>query len=186
MNAVTVLARPKPRVFQQMHLQMKIMRNVLLIVLTALLGTPVLAQDQKDMCHVYVVDVAQAQAAYESDDKKRMAAAQIVFPEFEPTSGEEKLTTKTYRFPNSKSVITASVFYTDESIVSKSGADSIIVAIVVSAKAQQNAITASGNAVAEVGYTLNPNTVRAKKYTSVNGRFYIVGIECRCNEPAAP
>ena len=36
----------------------------------------------------------------------------------------------------------------DESIVSKTGADSIIVAIVVSAKAQQNALTASGNSVA--------------------------------------
>ena len=162
------------------------MRSVLLILLMALLGTPVLAQEQSDVCHVYLVDVAKAQAAFDSGDEKRMAAAQVVFPEFKPTTGEEELTTKTYRFPNSKVIITASVFYTDESIVSATGADSILVAIVVSAKPQQNAITASGNAVAEVGYTNNPNTVRAKKYTKVNGRFYIVGIECRCNEPAAP
>ena len=155
------------------------MRSVLLIVFALLLGTPLLAQAQDDVCHVYVVDVAKAQAARESGDEKRLAGAVVVFPEFKPTIGEEELTTKTYP---SKFVITASVFYTDESIVSATGANSILVAVVVSAKRQQNAITASGNAVAEVGYTDNPNTVRAKKYTRVNGRFYVVGIECRCNE----
>ena len=165
---------------------MRIMRSVLLIVFIALLGPSVPAQEQSDVCHVYVVDVAKAQVAYESGDEKRMAAAQIVFPVFKPTIGEEELTTKTYSFPNSKFVITASVFYTDESIVSATGADSILVAIVVSAKPQRNAITANGNSVAEVGYTNNANTLRAKKYTTVNGRFYVVGIECRCNEPAAP
>ena len=157
-------------------------RSMFLAVFTLLLGSASLAQAQSDICHVYVVDIAKAQAAYDSDDKKRMAEAQTVFPEFKPTIAEEELTTKTYRFPNSKFVITASVFYTDESIVSATGRDSILVAVVVSEKAQQNAITATGNAVAEVGYTINRNTVRAKKYTTVDGRSYVVGIECRCNE----
>jgi hypothetical protein len=158
------------------------MRSVLLTLFTLLLGMSSLVQAQSDICHVYVVDIAKAQAAHDSADEKLMAGAQVVFPDFKPTIAEEELTTKTYQFPKSKSVITASVFYTDESIVSATGADSILVAVVVSAKAQQNAIMATGNAVAEVGYTLNRNTVRAKKYTMVDGRFYVVGIECRCNE----
>lgn len=158
------------------------MRIVFLTVFTLLLGTSSLVQAQSDICHVYVVDIAKAQAAHDSADEKLMADSQVVFPDFKPTISEEELTTKTYRFPKSKFVITASVFYTDESIVSATGRDSILVAVVVSEKAQQNAITATGNAVAEVGYTINRNTIRAKKYTTVDGRSYLVGIECRCNE----
>jgi len=155
------------------------MRSLPLIVFTLLLGTPVVVQAKSDVCHVYVVDVAKAQAAYDSDDEKRLAGSQVVFPDFQPTIGEEELTTKSYPFPKTKFFITASVFYTDESIVSESGADSILVAVVVSAKPPKNAIMAAGNSVAEVGYTITPNTIRAKNYTRVDGRLYVVGIECR-------
>ncbi|HEX7773587.1 MAG TPA: hypothetical protein VF435_14280 [Pyrinomonadaceae bacterium] len=59
------------------------------------------AQKQgKDVCHVYVVDVAKSKRAFdtvrqadnEEAVEKALAAGQIIFPEFRPTIGEEELT----------------------------------------------------------------------------------------------
>jgi hypothetical protein len=84
-----------------------------------------------------VVDSALAERYREASEKDQARLAKAVetdFPEFHPTIGEEELTTKTYRFPRSKLIITASVFYTDESLRSVKSADSIIVAVVVSSR----------------------------------------------------
>lgn len=148
------------------------------------------AQTRSDVCHVYVVDVANTTKAVESvvesgDDEayaKALASGQTVFPEFRPLVGEEELTTKTYRFPRSNLIITASVYYTDESMRSVAGADSMLVGIVTSPRAQTNAISTENNAVSEVTYSDNLDTVRAKKYVRVKGRLYLVGVECRCKE----
>ena len=129
------------------------------------------AQARKDACHVYVVDVARG--------------TQKVFAEFRPVIGEEELTTKTYRFPRSRLTITASVYYTDESMASASGADSMMVGIVVAPKAQRDAISGENNAVAEVTMNASQDTVRAQKYLKVNGRLYLVGVECHCKERLA-
>jgi hypothetical protein len=131
-----------------------------------------------------MVDVTKAKAAMAADGEG-LAAAQIVFPEFHPTIGEEELTTRTYPFPKSSLVITASVYYTDESMASAEGSDSMLVGIVVSPKAQKDALSSPNNAVMEVTQSDNRYTVRVKKYTSLKGRLYLVGVECRCNEPAA-
>lgn len=152
------------------------------------------AQTRSDVCHVYVVDVAKTSEAAESvresgDDKafaKALAIGQTVFPEFRPLIGEEELTTKTYRFPRSNLIITASVYYTDESMRSVAGADSLLVGIVVSPRAQKDAISTENNAVTEVTDNDNLDTVRAKKYVRVKGRLYLVGIECRCKERPDP
>ena len=148
------------------------------------------AQTRSDVCHVYVVDIAKAQKAVESfretgsaeADAKALSVGQTVFPEFRPVIGEEELTTKTYRFPGNDLTITASVYYTDESMASAKGADSMLVGIVTSSRAQRDALSAENNAVSEVTYNENLDTVRAKKYVSVRGRRYLVGIECRCKE----
>ena len=148
------------------------------------------AQNRSDVCHVYVVDVAKATKAAESfresgdaeADAKALSAGQTVFPEFRPKIGEEELTTKTYRFPGSNLTITASVYYTDESMASVHGSDSLLVGIVISPQAKTNATSAENNAVAEITYGANVDTVRAKKYLKVNGRLYLVGIECRRKE----
>ena len=150
------------------------------------------AQTRSDVCHVYVVDLAIAKSASESfretgnadRDAKALSVGQTLFPEFRPVIGEEELTTKTYRFPRSNLTITASVYYTDESMASADGSDSMLVGIVVSPKSQRDAISADNNAVAEVTENGNLDTVRAKKYVKVNGRLYLVGIECRCKERA--
>ena len=156
-----------------------------------------LAQEQgKDACHVYVVDVAKSKHAIETvsrtdneaADEKALAAGQTIFPEFRPTIGEEELTTKHYSFPGSRLIITASVFYTDESMASHghgeflSHSDSMLIGVTVSSRAKQNAIDASAgnNAIAEVTEDQYTNKVRAKKYVTVRGRVYLVGIECDC------
>jgi hypothetical protein len=144
------------------------------------------AQSQSDVCHVYVLDVAKARRAAatftetgnEAADAKALSVGQTVFAEFNATMGEEELTTKSYRFPGAKLMITASVYYTDESMASAEGSDSMTVAIAVSPTSLKNALTAEHNAASEV--TSNKvDTVRAKKYLRVNGRLYLIGIECR-------
>jgi hypothetical protein len=165
---------------------MKNMVLASLIVLFAVAITP--AQTRKDVCHVYVVDVEMARKAAEdfqpTGDPQRdaKAAGLTTFPEFNPTIGEEELTTKTYPFPGSPLMITASVYYTDESMASATGADSMQVAIAIAPKAQTNAISAENNAVSEVTDNVHRDAVRAKQFVKVNGRLYLVGIECRQQE----
>ena len=149
----------------------------------------VAAQNQGDRCHVYLVDVEKARKALESfretgnaaADAKALSVGQVVFPEFLTVLGEEELTTRSYPFPGSNLIITASVYYTDESMASSESSDSMILGIVVSPKAQKDALSSENNSVAET--TANDrDTVRAKKYVRVKRRLYLVGIECRCKE----
>jgi hypothetical protein len=169
------------------------LRGVVSAALTVLLlAGVVVAQGRGDACHVYVVDVQKARKIVEEfhetgnaeADAKILAAGQTVYPEFRTVIGEEVLTTKTYPFPGSRLIITASVYYTDESMASAEGADSMVLGIGVSDKAQKDALSMTDNAVAEM--TLNErDTVRAKKYLRVGGKLYLAGIECRCKEKEA-
>jgi len=168
-------------------------RKLVLAVLL-LLPAVAVAQTRRDTCHVYVVDVAKARQTAASfresgdpkADAKALSAGQTVFPEFYPTIGEEQLTTKTYRFPKSNLTIAASVFYTDESMASSKGNDSMLLGIVVSRKAERDATSASNNAVTEVTYNDSLDTVRAKKFLTLNGRQYLVGLECRFQSRSNP
>src|SRR4051812_29497369 len=107
-------------------LQSKVMRVVLAACVMLSLSNGVVAQTGRDACHVYVVDVAGARRAFdnfretgnEEADAKALSVGQTVFPEFFPVIGEEELTTKHYTFPGSQLVITAGVYYTDESLAS--------------------------------------------------------------------
>lgn len=167
------------------------MKRIIIIKLIILFGACTAgAQTRSDVCHVYVVDVAKARKAAESfretgnekADAKALSVGETLFPEFHPMIGEEELTTKIYNFPAGNLIITASVYYTDESMASAQGSDSMLVGIVASPQAQRDALSAENNAVSEVTYNDSSDTVRAKKYMKVNGRLYLVGIECRCKE----
>jgi len=144
------------------------------------------AQSQSDACHAYVLDVAKARRAAENftetgnatADAKALSVGQTVFAEFYPVMGEEELTTKSYRFPGTRLMITASVYYTDESMASAEGSDSMTIGIAVSPRSLKNALTAENNAASEVTSS-KVDTVRAKKYLRVNGGLYLIGIECR-------
>jgi hypothetical protein len=135
-----------------------------------------------DQCHVYVVDVAVARKAFENfrptgDEKvdaRAMQAGTTILGMFSSTIGEEVLTTRTYPFPGSKLIVTASVYYTDEMMPG----ESMLLGIVVSEKAQESALYSGNNAVAEVAYDEQTRTVRAKKMIEVNGRSYLVGLQC--------
>src|SRR5688500_3709246 len=78
-----------------------------------------------DACHVYVVDMEKAEKVVKEYFEKRdpraappggADAGETVFPEFYAKVGEEELTTMSYPFPGGKLFVTASVFYTDESM----------------------------------------------------------------------
>ena len=160
----------------------------IIIAVFTVLGFAATTQAQGDVCHVYVVDSALAERfrnAPEKEQARLAKAAETIFPEFHPTIGEEELTTKTYRFPRSNLFITASVFYTDESLRSVKSADSINVAVVVSTRRLREALSADNNAVAETTYTGDPITIQARKFVRVNKRLYVVGIECHCHEKTA-
>jgi uncharacterized membrane protein affecting hemolysin expression len=132
-------------------------------------------------------------AASEAAVAKALAAAQTIFPEFQPTIGEEELTTKHYSFPGSKLVITASVYYTDESMASHgesaaaSRNDSMLIGIYVANRGKASAIEPqAGNAITEVTYDQHTNKIRAKQHVKVRGRMYLVGLECDCMAEKKP
>lgn len=135
-----------------------------------------------DYCHVYVVDVGKARKLSEnlSTNTKTPSDVETDFPDFRTDIGEETLTTKTYSFPNSKLIITASVYYTDESMASKKGVDSMVIGVAVSDKALEDALVANDNAFAETTF-YERDTIRVKKYLKVNGRQYLLGMQCNSN-----
>jgi hypothetical protein len=168
----------------------------MLICFWLLSTTPSFAQSDKDTCHVYVIDVEatnrlrekmdlddfMAKSKQEQEAIVKASGAGKTYEEFAPKVGEEELTTKTYPFPKGKHVITASVFYTDESMRSSAGQDSMLLAISVDAKAAADALSAPGAAIAEITYNDSTDTVRVKKNIVIDGRFYVVGLECRCKK----
>jgi hypothetical protein len=136
-----------------------------------------------DFCHVYVVDVEKARKADNKNSNKNDTSrndVETVFPEFRTDIGEETLTTKTFPFPKSRLIITASVYYTDESMASKRGVDSVLLGIVVAPTAKKSALSEDDNAFAETTF-FDRDTLRVKKYQNVNGRRYLIGIQCRSN-----
>lgn len=156
-----------------------------------LLFTPALAvaQNLSDYCHVYVFDLKVAREAAQKylsgngqQDAMLLTSGITIVGRFSPRIGEEELTTKTYQLPGTDRIITASVFYTDEMLFSTrlKVADSMLVGIAVSKKAQDNAFEAQNNAVAEITYIEHTDTVRVKTRVQAQGRQYLVGLECRC------
>lgn len=119
-----------------------------------LLAGSTISRPSGDVCHVYVLDVEAAKSAIENfkpsgnreQDAKALQAGVTVFPEFETEISEEVFTTKHFRFPKGNLLITASVFYTDESMVSRMGEkgelnpESMLLGIAVSSNELDNAI----------------------------------------------
>jgi hypothetical protein len=165
-----------------------------LIMLLALSGAA--AQNRSDACHVYVVDVVKARKAFEDfhetgnkeQDAKALSVGTTIAGEFSTRIAEEVGTTRSYPFPvpGSKLTITATVYYTDESMASHDTNDSILVGILVSPQAQDDAIFSPDSAVAEVTHDEHTNKVRVKRYFKVRGRSYLVGLECDCKASGQP
>jgi hypothetical protein len=150
----------------------------------------VAGQTLSDYCHVNLIDMKVAEKALQKyptgdnqKDSKLLTSGISIVGRFSPKMGEEQLTTKSYPLPGTDQIITASVFHTDERMFSTRSktVDSMLVGIVVSKKALDSAFEAQNNAVAEITYTEQTDTVRVKTLARVQGRQYIVGLECRCN-----
>ena len=156
------------------------------LLVLVLLASGVSAQTRGDSCHVYVVDIAKAKRALSTADKaegdaaiaKALSMGQTIFPEFMPTLGEEELTTKHYPFPGSTQVITASVFYTDESMASEKGSDSVMLELALSTGQKRDVLHSLSWAEAEI--QLNDFEVgRVTMLVKSGGRPRLVIMECR-------
>lgn len=171
------------------------MKITLLVIFGFLLTTnSAFAQSNSDTCHVYVIDnKATAQFREKTDfdafmkkskqeQEAIMNAAGVgkTYDEFTTKVAEEELTTKTFPFPKGKYVITASIYYTDESLVSTNTHESMLMAITIGSKALDEALSAPDAAVLEISYNENTDVARVKKNVILDGRLYVVGLECRC------
>ena len=58
----------------------------------------------------------------------------------------------------------------------------MLIGIAIGPGRLRNAISANNNAVSEVTENKYLDTVRVKQYVKVNGRLYLVAMECRCKE----
>lgn len=163
------------------------MLKLTLSLLTLLLISQIAAaQSTSDACHVYLIDREAALKASDEYDrattdeqrKKVLSGGVSILGEFSPKVREEELTTKTYTIPGSNYIITASVFYTDEMMASATTADSMLLGIVVADKAQENALVAPNNVVAEVTYNDFTDAVRVKTNVKIKERSFLVGLQC--------
>jgi hypothetical protein len=143
------------------------MKQILVIIIAGLTlvlsSNNALAQTRSDNCELYVVDV---------DLKK-----ELMLEKFTTVIGEEELTNKSYPLSKTGLVVTASVYYTDESMASAHGNDSMMVGVAVSKEALPNAFSTPNNALAEVTLA-TLDVVRAKMYYKVNSKTYLIGVQC--------
>lgn len=143
------------------------MKQILLIIIAGfalvLSSNDALAQAGSDNCEMYVVD---------ADLKK-----EVLLEKFTTLIGEEELTNKSYPLLKTGLVVTASVYYTDESMASAHGLDSMMVGVAVSNKALPHVFSTPNNAFAEVPLA-TLDVVRAKMYYKVNSKTYLIGVQC--------
>ena len=143
------------------------MKQILLIIIAGLAlvlsSNDALAQRGSDNCELYVVD---------ADLKK-----EVMLEKFTTTIGEEELTNKSYPLSKTGLVVTASVYYTDESMASAHGNDSMMVGVAVSNKALPDAFSTPNNATAEVTLA-TLDVIRSKMYYKVNSKTYLIGVQC--------
>ena len=143
------------------------MKPILLIIIAGLAlvlsSNNALAQRSGDNCEMYVVDV---------DLKK-----ELMLEKFTTIIGEEELTNKSYPLSKTGLVVTASVYYTDESMASAHGNDSMILGVAVSKEALPNAFSTPNNATAEVTLA-TLDVVRSKMYYKVNSKTFLIGVQC--------
>ena len=175
------------------------MRNTFLLLLSLIfLANPLIGQTKADKCEVYLVDVKAAQEAFDEYLKNgpakpdALSKAAQTLGKFDTEIGEEVLTTRHFAFPNSRLIITASVFYTDESFGARKPGEkvvydtSILLGLVVAKKEVPDAIHAQDNAVAEATYSSDTLGARVKKLLTVDGREYLLGLQCLCNGAVEP
>jgi hypothetical protein len=143
--------------------------KLILLLLVMLLAIGVSAQSNScfphcHQCEIYAADIA----------SKRI----LKKVEFSPLTGEEELTNKVFRIPGTNLMVTASVFYTDESMASKSGLDSMQLAIAVSHRSWPDAFRSPNNAITEITLATF-DTARVQTNVRSGSRRLLVSMECK-------
>jgi hypothetical protein len=178
------------------HFPKNLSSRLALPIFIGLLVVPltVHAQEKSVLCHVYVVDVVKARRSLDDFretgnsevDQRALNTGVTTFSEFSPTVGEEELTTKHYRFPGSRLFVTASIFFTDESLSSwptgnyAGNSNSAELGIMLAPAKRPSAFTFPpfSGAMTEVTLDEYTNNVRVKQYVRVKGRTYLIGVQC--------
>ncbi len=145
------------------------------------------AQPGMHDCHVYAVDLAEGEKLLRqmmahpdtnsSELQKTAQKVEKILGKFKAEVGEEVATTRSYQLPGTDLTVTATVFYTDESM---DLSDSILLGLVIAKGSVDNAIQAPGASVAEVNYEKTTYKVRATQRLLIQGRPWVVGLECQC------
>lgn len=142
-------------------------RNFYILIVASLLALPssVLAQSgNSDRCEVGIANLKTQKT--------------VMLGTFTTTIGEEELTTKAFRLPHSNLFIVASVYYTDESLASEKGADSILLELLLSSSQKRDILRSRGSAEAET--PLNGFDVgRVSMLIRARGQPELVIMECR-------
>ena len=115
--------------------------KLILLPLVMLVAIGASAQSKSCFPHCHQCEIYAADVASNKILKK---------VEFSPLTGEEELTNKAFRIPGTNLMVTASVFYTDESMPSKAGQDSMQLALAVSHRSWPDAFRSPNNAVTEI------------------------------------
>lgn len=143
-----------------------------LVVGTFFAGITFSQSSNSDRCEVIAIDVTgKKQSEWDRLEGRRLGV-------FETTMAEEELTTRTYPLPKTKLFVVASVWYTDESMASKRGADSISMQLFVATKPKrdlQNALVYSDAEMPLNGFDVGRVTAMAKTVR----RTFILMMECK-------
>jgi hypothetical protein len=97
---------------------------------------------------------------------------------FNTVIAEEELTTRAFKLPRTALFIVASVFYTDESMASEKGADSVSLELALSRGKQRDVLASLSWAEAEMPLSTF-DVGRVTMLIKVNGRSQLVLMECK-------
>jgi hypothetical protein len=121
-------------------------------------------QSNSDRCTVTVADVQTKKSAE--------------LGSFDTIIAEEELTTKAFRVPRTALFIVASVFYTDESMASEKGSDSVSLELALSKGKQRDVLRSLSWAAAELPLSTF-DVGRVTMLIKVNGRPQLVLMQCK-------
>jgi hypothetical protein len=102
----------------------------------------------------------------------------VVLGSFNTVVGEEELTTKAFKLPGTPLFIVASVFYTDESMASEKGYDSVSLELALSKGKRRDVLGSLSWAEAEMPLSTF-DVGRVTMLIKVNRRAQLVVMECK-------
>jgi len=137
---------------------------VLKCLLVICASTTFAQSSNSDSCAVRAVDLQNKKAA--------------LLGSFSTIVGEEELTTKAFKLPRTSLYIVAGVFYTDESMASEKGLDSVMLELALSKGKQRDVLRSLSWAAAEMPLSTF-DVGRVSMLIKINGRAQLVVMECK-------